>query len=96
MNENLHFRNSDEPKGKDSFLLGVGLGLITPLISYLLVEYIHLGDKLGLRDSSIYMLGMIVNLLLVRYFFKSEISKTGKGIFLVSFLVVLTVFFFKK
>ncbi|UKJ06970.1 hypothetical protein [Solitalea lacus] len=99
MSENLQIPSGQNPSSglfsKDNFLLGLGLGAIIPALTFFLVEFIHLGDKLGIRDSSVYLLGMIVNLLLVRYYFKKEINNTGKGVFLVSFVVVLAVFFFK-
>ncbi|POY36594.1 hypothetical protein C3K47_09470 [Solitalea longa] len=100
MSENIQLPSGDNPwKGlfkKDSFLFGTILGIIVPLLMFFLVEFVHLGDQMGVRDSSLYLLGLIVNLFLVRYYFKKEISNTGKGVFLISFLVVLAVFFFKS
>ncbi|MCO4292560.1 hypothetical protein NF867_06785 [Solitalea sp. MAHUQ-68] len=100
MSENIQLPSGqDQSNGlfkKDSFLLGFVLGIIVPVISFILVEFIHLGDRIGVRDSSIYLLGLIINLFLVRYYFKNGISNAGKGVFLISFLVVLAVFFFKS
>ncbi|AFD07893.1 hypothetical protein [Solitalea canadensis] len=99
MSENIQLPSDHKPSGifkKDSFLLGVFLGIISPAITCVLVESFRLGDKMGLSDSKVYLLGLIVNLFLVRYYFKKEINNTGKGVFLVSFIVVLAVFFIKK
>ena len=99
MSENIQLPSDHKPSGifkKDNFFFGVLLGVIMPAITCFFVEVMRIGDKMGLSDSKVYLLGLIVNLFLVRYYFKKEINNTGKGIFLVSFFVVLAVFFINK
>jgi len=88
---------------KDSLSFGIMLGLIIPVPAALffagtlrLVQYnFHFLSRV--RDADILLLGIAVNLLVMRFYFvKFKLADTGKGIMLVSVLMVILFFVFLK
>lgn len=88
---------------KDSLPFGLLLGLIIPVPATLifagilrLVQYnFHFLSRV--RDADILLLGIAVNLVVMRFFFvKFKLADTGKGIMLVSVAMVILFFLFLK
>ncbi len=88
---------------KDSLPFGLMLGLIIPVPAALffaavlrLVQYnFHFLSRV--RDADILLLGIAVNLIVMRFYFvKFKLADTGKGIMLVSVLMVILFFLFLK
>ncbi len=85
---------------KDNYPVGLLLGLIVPVLLYGLL---YLTDKLlfsttGIHltpeDHYLYLLSIVLNIILFRYYFVSlKAEKTGKGILLVSIVYILIYFF---
>jgi hypothetical protein len=88
---------------KDSLSFGIMLGLLIPVPAALffaailrLVQYnLHFLSRV--RDADILLLGIAVNLVVMRFYFvKFKLADTGKGIMLVSVLMVILFFVFLK
>ncbi len=81
-------------KIKDNFFLGLLFGAIAFGITYLLLSLIPWGEKM---PSAPYLLAFIPGLILMRILFVNlKYDKMGKGVFLVSLLGMLLVFFLVK
>ena len=88
---------------KDSIPFGLMLGLLIPVPAALffagilrLVQYnFHFLSRV--RDADILLLGIAVNLVIMRFYFvKFKLADTGKGIMLVSLAMVILFFLFLK
>lgn len=87
---------------KDSWILGIALGLIVPAAMYGLLKLLvlALGDRAldvyFLREEALRLLSIAANLVLFRYYMVSlKFDKTGRGILIVFFLLVLAFFIFR-
>jgi hypothetical protein len=88
---------------KDSLSFGIMLGLLIPVPAALffaavlrLVQY-NLHSLSYVRDADILLLGIAVNLVVMRfYFMKFKLADTAKGIMLVSVLMGILFFVFLK
>lgn len=87
---------------KDSWILGIALGLIVPAAMYGLLKLLvlTLGDRAldvyFLREEALRLLSIAANLVLFRYYMVSlKFDKTGRGILIVFFLLVLAFFIFR-
>jgi hypothetical protein len=83
--------------------LGIILGLIIPipaafiflLILRLVQKYLHFFNYI--RDADILLLGLAVNLLVMRYYIvKLRHEKTGKALLVLTVLLILLFFIFMK
>ncbi len=89
---------------KDSFWLGLILGIIMPAICtgllYLLNVYVFVNnDKPIFRLSTLYILGLIPNAIALRiYLVNLKADKTGRGILFVTFIfaIIFMIFFYKS
>ncbi len=86
---------------KDSFWLGILLGLVLPGILYLILHYINISienkvsNRPYLTDSMVQILSLIINLLMIRYYLITlKADKTGRGILLVTFVAGILFFIF--
>lgn len=84
---------------RDHLLLGIGLGLIIPVVFYFIIGF--LADVFtsknapALQESTIQLLAIVVNLLPFRYYLvKLKADKTGRGVLLATFLYALVYFYF--
>ena len=85
---------------KDNYSIGLLLGLIVPVLFYGLL---YLTDRLLFgataihltpEDHYLYLLSIVPNIILFRYYFVSlKAEKTGKGILLVTIVYILIYFF---
>lgn len=75
--------------------MGVALGACLPALAIILVELIRLESRLGMRESTIYMICIGLNALLFRYYFKSRKEQTAKGVILVTFMYAIVFFVYK-
>lgn len=80
---------------KNNLLLGILLGAMTPIIAFLLDEYTPLGARFVDKPLTLYAIGGAVNLLMVRYYYKQQASKTGGGIMGITFIGLLLILYFK-
>ncbi len=85
---------------KDSYIVGIILGLLLPLPVYgLLFGLDILMKSTGLwhglqQPENIYLLSIAANFLLIRLtIVKWKVTKTGKGVLLITIALILTFFF---
>lgn len=84
---------------KDSFWLGIALGIILPGILYLILHFININvvnnvkGRPYLTEPTVQIISLVVNLLVMRYYLINlKADKTGRGILLVTFIVGITFF----
>lgn len=85
---------------KDNWLLGIGLGVILPVVFYLLILLVlkQVGTTPGgnylLKPSTAMLLALFSNFIAFRYYMVNlKFDRTGRGILLVTF-VYAGVFFY--
>ena len=87
----------------DKYSLGVLLGLIIPLpaafIFTLLLRlsqnYLHAFTMV--RDMDMLLLGLAVNLIVMRYYFiKRKLEKTGKGLMIITVVLIILFLMFLR
>lgn len=75
---------------KNNFYLGAFLGLIAPLFAYLLtINELFLADK----PLAFFAVAGLVNLLIMRYFYHSHLSKSAQGVIISTFIALLILLF---
>lgn len=79
---------------KDHFLTGVLVGLLLPVICWLIIDVLKLMPVLN-KPAVPYFIAVFFNLLAIRYFFKMHKASTGMGMMLVSFVCMVLVFWLK-
>jgi hypothetical protein len=88
---------------QDSLILGIILGTIIPVPFALLfasllrlIQYnLHFLGRV--RDADILLLGIAINLVVMRFYFvKFKFENTGKGILILTVIMILLFFFFLK
>ncbi|MGJ1266279.1 hypothetical protein ACR78F_00500 [Sphingobacterium spiritivorum] len=71
---------------KNNFLIGIALGIIAPLIAYLLTTYTALETMLAAnKPAALYVIAGLANLVMLRYFYRNDKEQTARGIMLVTF-----------
>lgn len=86
---------------KDSWILGIALGILMPLLSYAIMYYanIFISEKVFdkppvFRDLTLRVLAVVSNILVFRYYMvKLKYDYTGRGILLVTFITVIIFFY---
>lgn len=82
---------------KDSIFLGVLIGLIAPVISYLLTTYTSMQQSLfAQKPIAMYVIAAVINLVIIRFSFKSGRDTFGKGVVLATFIAMLALIFMTK
>ncbi|MEJ5055364.1 hypothetical protein [Sphingobacterium sp. MYb382] len=84
---------------KNNFWQGLALGLIAPLLAFLLERYSGLVEALlGEKRLGIYFVSVILNLLIVRFFYRSNPQKDrlAKGVMLITFVAMLVLLYIHK
>ncbi|WP_262248892.1 hypothetical protein [Parapedobacter soli] len=72
---------------QNSFFWGGVLGAITPTVACLLKVFSPLGATM--HPLSLYVIAAVVNLLLIRFFYRRELDRTARGLLLVTFVALL-------
>jgi hypothetical protein len=88
---------------RDNIAFGALLGLVLPGLFYgllrivsLLVEYGSIWSR-PFESDKMMLLALIINLIPIRvYFVTYKFEKTGKGVLLVTFLLMVAYFIFKR
>ena len=86
---------------KDSLILGVILGLLLPLIIYVILNKgVFLVQEIFdlesfISNNKLMLIAIFFNLFLLRYYFVSlKFEKSGRGILLITFVYIITYFVF--
>lgn len=84
---------------RDNFLLGLGIAIVLPVLTWFIIQGITLifagstGDLF--QKSTDQLLSICANLIPFRYYLvKLKADKTGKGILLITFLMAMVYFYF--
>ena len=84
---------------RDSFWMGISIGIISPVVFYgflILVNFLLasiFGEHLAIRKNTMLLLSVFINLLPIRLYFVSwKLDKTGRGILLVTFALMILFF----
>jgi hypothetical protein len=91
---------------KDSIALGIILGLLAPIISFIAYKYFKFGsipfadifEQMKLTPSLVsasIIISLVGNLVLFTFFLNKKIDKTAKGIFFVTCAYALAALAFK-
>lgn len=80
----------------NNFFAGMCVGLIMPVAAYLLSSYTNWVSYIGNKPLGFYVLAALVNLLLLRYFYRNNGEYTAKGIIMVTFLGLLVLIITKQ
>jgi len=79
-----------------SFLAGLGLGLLAPLIAIVLTQFTMLPASIGLRPLGFYVIAALINLLLVRHFYRRGPEQVARGVILCTFVLAMLLIFINK
>ncbi|SKB69735.1 hypothetical protein SAMN05660226_02735 [Parapedobacter luteus] len=82
---------------RNSFLFGCAIGFLAPAIAYVLTlwfdsQRITIGD----RPTALYVIAALINLLLVRFFYRNELERSARGVILVTFAAALLLIIVEK
>lgn len=75
---------------KDNIGVGIALGGILPLLAYVLTNFTDLtAGILTEKPLGIYVLAAAINLIAVRFIYRSGREATAKGIVLITFMAMI-------
>jgi hypothetical protein len=84
---------------RDNLWLGIGIAIVIPIVTYFLLQLITTlivgshGDVF--KNSTDQLLAVCANLIPFRYYIvKLKADKTGKGVFLITFILAMLYFYF--
>ncbi|PUV23066.1 hypothetical protein [Sphingobacterium athyrii] len=75
---------------KNNLWIGLGIGLIFPLIAFLLVRFTDLElHFLPEKPMATYTIAVLINLIFLRFAYRSGNDHIGKGIIIMTFLAMI-------
>ena len=80
---------------KNSYLTGILAALIFPAIAWGVAGYFRYTIELTNRPALPYFVAIAFNLIMLRFALKKDLDKTGRGIMLGTFMVMILVFMLK-
>ncbi|AMR30174.1 hypothetical protein A0256_01440 [Mucilaginibacter sp. PAMC 26640] len=81
---------------KNCVAFGLLIGAVMPAITWIVFSLILQNDAIIMdKPAAPYLIATVLNLVLLRYYFKNNMDKTVNGIMIVTFAVMLLVFTFK-
>jgi hypothetical protein len=81
---------------RNSLFSGVGIGLLPPIIAHVLPMLIPGILSHGFKPLGLYVIAALINLFLVRYFYRRELEPTARGVLLITFALAMLLIFTKK
>lgn len=81
---------------KDNLFFGILIGLIAPLIVFLMSRFNLTGIDVGSKNLSFYVIAALINLLLMRYYYRNEMGNSARGIILITFIGAMAFLFFRE
>lgn len=81
---------------RNNVWLGTLLGLILPGLAFLFVDLIKRNVRFLQKDDLLYIGCVALNLLLVRYFFKTDKDETAKGVVVSTFICAFIFMYYKS
>jgi drug/metabolite transporter (DMT)-like permease len=80
---------------KNSLPAGIFAGLIFPAVAWIAAYLLKGSVELINRPALPFFIAIALNLIMLRLFLKKDLDKTGRGVILITFVVMLFVFIFK-
>ena len=77
---------------RDNLFFGSFLGMIAPVIAYLLTLF-NMDSIINNKPLALYAIAVLLNLLLMRYFYHFKLSRSAQGVIFVTFIIALGVLF---
>ena len=75
---------------KDSFIVGAILGVVAPLIAYLVSTYTTMQqDYFADKPIAFYVIAAVVNLIILRFAYRGGKQSMAKGMVLITFLAMI-------
>lgn len=71
------------------------MGSLAPVLAYVVSYFELTGIDVGEKKLSFYVLAALVNLLLLRYYYRNEWSNTARGIILITFMGAIALLFLR-
>jgi len=81
---------------KDNFGTGGFIGLVFPTLAFVLEELLRIDFRFQKKEHLLYIAAILINLLMLRYFYGRGLEKTSRGIILSTIISLLFVYFYKK
>jgi len=81
---------------QNPFLLGLGIGLIAPLCAHVLTRFTALSVPFGSKQLGLYVIAALINLLVVRYFYRKGSEHAARGVILITFVLAMLLIFTTK
>ena len=88
---------------RDNIAFGIVIGLVLPGLFYGLLSFVSLLVETGsawarpFESDRMMLLALFINLVPIRiYFVNYKFDKTGRGVLLVTFLLMVTYFLYKR
>lgn len=81
---------------KDNLFFGILLGLIAPIIAFVMSRFNITGIDVGSKYLSFYVIAALINLLLMRYYYRNEMGNSARGIILITFLGAMAFLFYRE
>jgi len=83
---------------RDSFIFGLITGLFAAAIStaiiYLIIKFTNAVDLMA--QGKIFMLGIVLNLILIRYYIKNlKFMETAKGLVTISLIFIILFYYYQ-
>lgn len=79
---------------RNSFFLGSLLGVLAPLVASLLKAFSSLGTTM--HPLSLYVIAAVINLVIIRTFFRQSLDRSARGVLMVTFVALLLLIFIEK
>lgn len=80
---------------KNNIVIGALLGLILPLLAYFIAEVLFQDKIFPDKPGVPYLIAVGINLIFLKFTYKSNADKAGIGLLVVTFIVLLLAFIFK-
>ena len=80
---------------KNNVVVGVLVGLILPSLAYFFSEIIFKQEIVAGKPGVPYLIAVGINLILLKYIYRADADKAGKGLLIITFIVFLLTFLLK-
>ncbi|PPL01890.1 hypothetical protein [Parapedobacter indicus] len=81
---------------QNSLLLGLSIGLLAPLCAHILTTFTTLSVPFGSKQLGLYVIAALINLFVVRYFYRKGLEKAARGVILITFVLAMLLIFTTK
>jgi len=81
---------------QNPFFSGAGYGLLAPMIAHALTNYTSLPISTSTKPLALYVIAALINLILVRYFYRKGHEAAARGVILTTFALAMIFIFTTK